>query len=79
MDSVSGADPGFPVGGGANLPGEAPTYDFAKFCEKLHEIEKILGRRGGGVPGCPPKSGTEYILWIIFIYRKEYLVKIQSC
>ena len=20
-----------------------PTYDFAKFCEKLHEIEKILG------------------------------------
>ena len=42
-----GADPGFPVGGGANPPGGAPTYDFAKFCEKLHEIEKILGRREG--------------------------------
>ena len=31
----------------------APTYDFAEFCEKLHEIEKILGR-AGGVPGVPP-------------------------
>ena len=30
-----GADPGFPVEGGANPPGGAPTYDFAKFCEKL--------------------------------------------
>ena len=44
---MAGADPGFPVGGGANPPGGAPTYDFAKFHEKLHEIEKILGRRGG--------------------------------
>ena len=24
-----------------------PTYDFVKFSEKLHEIKKILGRRGG--------------------------------
>ena len=23
--------------------GGAPTYDFAKFCEELHEIGKILG------------------------------------
>ena len=53
---LSGADPGFPVGGGANPTG-VPTYDFAKFCEKLHEIEKILGRRGvhaGGTPPNPP-------------------------
>ena len=28
---------------GANPPGGVPTYDFAKFHEKLHEIEKILG------------------------------------
>ena len=40
----AGADPGFPVGGGANLPWGAPTYDFPKFCEKLQEIEKNLGR-----------------------------------
>ena len=43
---LSGADPGFPVGLGANPRGGAPTYEFAKFCKKLHEIEKILGRRG---------------------------------
>ena len=35
------ADPGFPQGGGANSPGGAPTYDFAKFSQKLHEIERI--------------------------------------
>ena len=52
--TLSGADTEFPVGGGANPPGGVPTYDFAKFCEKLHEIEKISGRRGGLVPGAPP-------------------------
>ena len=31
----------------------APTYDFAEFCEKLHEIEKILGRGEGGGRGTP--------------------------
>ena len=29
-----GADPGFPVGGGANPQGGAPTYDFAKIFQK---------------------------------------------
>ena len=43
---LSGADPGFPVEVGANIPGGAPKYDFAKFSKKLHEIENILGRRG---------------------------------
>ena len=38
----SGADPGFPVGGGSNHPGTlASTYNFVKFSQKLHEIEKI--------------------------------------
>ena len=37
-DSV--ADPGFPRGRGATLRGE-PTHDFAKFSQKLHEIERI--------------------------------------
>ena len=54
----AGADPGFPVGGGADPPGGAPTYDFAKFREKLHEIEKILGCRRGACRACPPKSTT---------------------
>ena len=42
------ADPGFPRGGGANSPGGAPTYDFANFSRKLHEIERIWTPGGGG-------------------------------
>ena len=53
VEYIAGADPGFPIGGGANPPGGVPTYDCAKFCEKLHENEKILGR-GGCTPGVPP-------------------------
>ena len=34
------ADPGFPRGGAPALQG-APTYDFAKFSQKLHDIETI--------------------------------------
>ena len=49
------ADPGFPRGGGANSPGGVPTYDFAKFSQKLHEIEKIwTPGRGGRVSLAPP-------------------------
>ena len=44
---ITVADPGFPRGGGANFPGGAPTYDFAKFSQKLHEIERIWAPRGG--------------------------------
>ena len=29
------------ISGGANSSGGAPTYDFAKFSQKLHEIERI--------------------------------------
>ena len=47
VDSV--ADPGFPRGGGANSPGGgAPTYDFVKISQKLHEIERIWTPGGGG-------------------------------
>ena len=44
---LSVADLGFPRRGGANSPGEAPTYDFAKISQKLHEIERIWTPRGG--------------------------------
>ena len=44
----TGADPGFPVGGGANSWGGAPTYKLAGFSQKLHEIKKILVRKGRG-------------------------------
>ena len=43
------ADPGFPRGGGVNSPGgESPTYDFAKFSQKLHEIVRIWTPGAGG-------------------------------
>ena len=44
------ADLGFPRGGGTNSPGGAPTYDFAKFPQKLHEIERIWTPGGGARP-----------------------------
>ena len=48
------ADPGFPGGGGANFPGGgAPTYDFAKFSQKLREIKRIWAG-GGGASLAPP-------------------------
>ena len=46
------ADPGFPRGGSANSRG-APTYDFAKFSQKLHEIERIWTPRGVRIPCAP--------------------------
>ena len=40
--------------GASTLWGEgAPTYDFVKFFQNLHGIEKILGRRGGARAGAP--------------------------
>ena len=53
---ITVADPGFPLGGGANSPRAAPTYDFAKISKKLHEIERIWAR--GGVPHAPLRSAT---------------------
>ena len=46
------ADPGFSRGGGANPRGVGgvPTYDFAKFNQILHEIERIWTPMEGGVP-----------------------------
>ena len=52
--SLTGADPGFPIGGAPTFHKGAPTYDFAKFSKKLDEIEKILGRRRGRPPLDPP-------------------------
>ena len=36
--------------------GGAPTNDFAKFSEKLHEIKKILGGGGSGTRSDPLRS-----------------------
>ena len=50
------------IRGGSRIPcrsgrrpsGVAPTYDFVKFSEKLHEIEKVLGHGGGVHTGDAP-------------------------
>ena len=41
---------------GTNLGGgfTAPTFKFARFSQKLHEIKKILVRGGGRAMGAPP-------------------------
>ena len=45
---------------GPQLRRGAPTYDFAKFSQKLHEIERIWAPEGGGVPRAPLRSATVY-------------------
>ena len=55
------ADPGFPRGGGANpRGGGAPTYDFAKFSQKLHEL-KESGPGGGGGLARPLHTFTDLV------------------
>ena len=68
-------DTGFPIGGGAISWG-VPTYEFAGFSQKLHEIKKILvgGGRAGGAPLDPPLG----IYWYIFKHiSKEFRVMLR--
>ena len=45
----------FPKGGREPSKGGAWTRNFAKFSQKLHEIERIWTQRGGAcVPHAPP-------------------------
>ena len=50
-------DLGFPQVGGANSSVGAPTYDFAKISQKLHEIERIW-TPGGCASLAPLRSAT---------------------
>ena len=48
-------------------PYRGPTYDFAKFSKKLHEIEKILvcmGVHTGGAPLDLPLNKVGYVIQI---------------
>ena len=47
LKMLSGADPGFPVGGGVNRPG-APTYDFAEFSKNYMKLKKTIRQKGEG-------------------------------
>ena len=61
LDPLLAADPGFRIRGCTDTSG-ASTYDFAKFPKKLHEIEKILGRRRGsaGSAAIDPPMATAF-------------------
>ena len=66
-------DPEFPVEGDANPPEGAPKYDFAKFSEKLHEIEKILSL-GGRTPLDPPLPTHCLIIFINILVWQRYSI-----
>ena len=55
------ANPGFPRGGAANSPGGggAPTYDFAKISQKLHEMERIWTPGASLAPPLDPPFQSE--------------------
>ena len=54
------ADPGFHRVGVANpAGGGALTYDYAKFYQKMHEIERIWGGGAGASLAPPLGSATE--------------------
>ena len=74
--SLSVADPGFPRGGGANSPGGAPTYDFAKISQTLHEIERIWTRGASLVP--PYIRHCLSITRIQLIFKQLFTQKIIS-
>ena len=44
----------FPKEGAPTPQGGTPTYDFAKFSQKLHEIERIWAPGGGRASLAPP-------------------------
>ena len=44
----------FPEEGAPTPQGGAPTYDFARISQKLHEIERIWTPRGGRASPAPP-------------------------
>ena len=60
MFALPGADPGFPIGGGANPLEGAPTSDFAKISKKTHEIENIWAVKRAHTQGIPLRSTTGY-------------------
>ena len=73
------ADPGFPRVEGANPPRgggrRGPTYDFAKFSQKFHEIERILTPGRGRASLTPPYRSANVIGTLVQNFKK----KIKGC
>ena len=56
--------------GAATLVEGEPTYDFAKFPQKLHEIERIWTPGGGASLAPSLRSATVYYLVVILYFPK---------
>ena len=61
----------FPEEGAPTPQGGAPTYDFAKFSQKLHEIERIWAPRGGRASLAPPLDPP--MRWDVNVYKYNTL------
>ena len=75
----SAADPGFSQGG-ANTPVGAPTYDFAKFSRKLHEIKRIwVPGKGGGAHELEDAGDVCFQpIFLIFQFHAVFRIKITK-
>ena len=70
---------------GANSPGEgAPTYDFAKISQKLHETERIWtpGARGTHVsldpPHIYPEIGDAKFKCVLWTFKQQLAFKMRA-
>ena len=60
-------------------PRGAPTYDFAKLSQKLHEIERIWTRGGARVPRARLRSATVLECFLVkFIFIPSGINAISS-
>ena len=66
------ADPEFPSGAESTLSG-MPTYDFAKYSQKLHEIEIIRTPSGACVPHAPHLDPTMLMALLCNMQQKHPL------
>ena len=75
------ADPGFPRGGGTNPPKGAPSYDFAKFSQKVHKIERIWTPRGARIPHAPLDPPLQTVILtrecLVHYYSHLWLFQLQ--
>ena len=69
---------------GRQLPGGVPTYDFAIFSQKLHEIERIWAPWGGGTctplrsATASPKKEKLYINFHILLLEIKFLTEFEN-
>ena len=51
----------------------APTYKFARFVEKMHEIKKIFVRGGGRAQGAPPPLDPPLDRNVLKFFTSDFL------